>query len=236
MNLVLFEKTDFTREDRVTISGRRFEHLVSTNRIKPGDELNCGLLNDRMGTARVESVESTCCTMAVRLDRDPPPSVPLVLVMALPRPKAMSRIIQSVTSLGVKQIFLVNSWRVEKSYWKSPALAPEKLRQNMILGLEQARDTLLPTIRTARLFRRFVEQDLDAYSRNSLKIVAHPKTDRVCPAGVNRPVTLAVGPEGGWIDPEIGSFERQGFKVCTMGERILRVETAVPCLISRIFT
>jgi RsmE family RNA methyltransferase len=48
-------------------------------------------------------------------------------------------------------------------------------------------------------------------------------------------VTLAIGPEGGFIAEEIASFENAGFQAVTIGERVLRVETAVAALIARLF-
>jgi RsmE family RNA methyltransferase len=145
------------------------------------------------------------------------------------------RIIQAVTTLGVKEIFLINSWRVEKSFWKSPVLDEDKLRQQMILGLEQGRDTLLPRIYFKRFFTDFLNQELLAVSENTLKILAHPKAGTICPHAVNRPVTLVVGPEGGFIDIEVASLEKTGFNSCHIGSRILKVETAVTALISRLY-
>jgi RsmE family RNA methyltransferase len=52
---------------------------------------------------------------------------------------------------------------------------------------------------------------------------------------VQQPVTLAIGPEGGFIAEEIASFERIGFHAVSFGPRILRVETAVSALVGRLF-
>jgi 16S rRNA (uracil1498-N3)-methyltransferase len=49
------------------------------------------------------------------------------------------------------------------------------------------------------------------------------------------PVTLAIGPEGGFIDQEIASLEGIGFTPVALGPRILRVETAVASVIGRLF-
>ena len=65
-------------------------------------------------------------------------------------------------------------------------------------------------------------------------LVAHPDAATECPRRVGRPVTLAVGPEGGFSDFEIETFEKQGFEAVHLGERILRVEAAVPALLSRL--
>ena len=134
--------------------------------------------------------------------------------------------------MGVKRIFLINSWRVEKSYWKSPRL--DHLRDQAILGLEQARDTVLPQIEARRLFRPFVETELPAVAANTRAFVAHPGAREECPRHVQDPVTLAVGPEGGFIAEEVSSLQRIGFQPVTMGARLLRVETAVAALIARL--
>jgi RsmE family RNA methyltransferase len=52
---------------------------------------------------------------------------------------------------------------------------------------------------------------------------------------VQKPVTLAIGPEGGYIPYEIEQFVVLGFMPVSLGERILNVETAVPALIARLF-
>jgi len=165
--------------------------------------------------------------MRVTLDRNPPPPLPLTLVLALPRPKVLNRVIASATSLGVKRIFLINAWRVEKSYWKSPRLSGENLLQQRILGLEQARDTILPAIELRRFFRPFVEDELPAIIGDSLALVAHPRAAIECPRDVACEVTLAIGPEGGFIEEEIASLARIGFTPVSLGPRVLRVETAV---------
>ena len=74
-----------------------------------------------------------------------------------------------------------------------------------------------------------------SFATDVIKLVAHPPARRACPREVNGSVALAIGPEGGFIAEEIGSFERVGFQPVTMGERILRVETAVAALIARLY-
>ena len=169
--------------------------------------------------------------MRVALDRDPPPPVPLTLILTLPRPKVLNRVIASATSLGVKEIHLINAWRVEKSYWQSPKLSEDNLREQCVAGLEQARDTVFPRITLHRFFREFVE----GFTSEAIKLVAHPHAAAECPRNVNVPTALAIGPEGGFIAEELASFERIGFQSVTMGERILRVETAVAALIARLY-
>ena len=98
----------------------------------------------------------------MRLDRPPPAPAPVRLLLALPRPKALRRVLQGVAAIGVKHVVLLNSWRVEKSYWASPALAPAALREQLVLGLEQGGDTRLPRVELRRRFKPFVEDELPA--------------------------------------------------------------------------
>ena len=231
MNLVLLFEEDFVSDGIARLTGRRAEHIARVHRAGEGDTLVTGIANGRIGSGTIARMTGDTVEMRVSLERDAPAPLPLTLILALPRPKVLNRVIASATSLGVKDIHLINAWRVEKSYWKSPKLTDENLREQCIAGLEQARDTVFPRITLHRFFRQFVE----SFSSDAPKLVAHPHASAGCPRHVNAPLALAIGPEGGFIAEEIASFERAGFQVVTMGERILRVETAVAALIARLY-
>ena len=233
MNLVLVFAGDFADASRVVLRGRRADHVREVHRAAVGDELVIGVAGGRIGRGRVlragDEIE-----MDLTLDREPPPPLDMTLVLALPRPKVLNRVVAAVTSLGVKRVFLVNAWRVEKSYWKSPRLSEENLHTQAVIGLEQARDTMLPRIETRRLFRPFVEDELPSIIAGTTALVAHPYASEECPRKVQGPIVLAIGPEGGFIQQEIDSLMKIGFRAVSIGERILRVETAIATLIGRI--
>jgi len=231
MNLVLLFEDDFVSDGVVALRGRRAEHIARVHRAAEGETLVVGVANGRIGSGTITKMTNDTVEMRVSLERDPPAPLPLTLILALPRPKVLNRVIASATSLGVKEIHLVNAWRVEKSYWKSPKLTDANLREQCIAGLEQARDTVFPRITLHRFFRQFVEN----FSSEATKLVAHPHATDECPRDVNAPIVLAIGPEGGFIAEELASFERGGFQPVTMGERILRVETAVAALVARLY-
>jgi 16S rRNA (uracil1498-N3)-methyltransferase len=230
MNLVLLDAEDFADAERVTLRGQRAEHVVRVLRAGVGDGIVVGVVGGQIGSGVITSLHSDAVDLRVTLERDPPPPLPLTLILALPRPKVLNRVIASATSMGVKEIHLINAWRVEKSYWKSPRVSEVNLREQCIAGLEQAKDTILPSIVLHRFFRSFIEE----YASDSRKLVAHPLATRPCPRDVRERVTLAIGPEGGFIAEEIASFERAGFEAVTIGERVLRVETAVAALVARL--
>ena len=235
MNLILLFEHEIDVDGRVRLTGRRLEHVRSVLKPAPGARLTVGIADGGIGTAEVMRLDEDALDMQVTIGGTPPEPLPLTLVLAVPRPKVLNRVIAAAASLGIKRIYLVNSWRVEKSYWNSPRMTPENLRAQSILGLEQAKDTMLPRIETRRLFRPFVEEELPSIARGTLALVPHPRVGRPCPREVREPVTLAIGPEGGFIEQEIASLERAGFVAVSLGERILRVETALAAVVGRLF-
>ncbi len=235
MNLLLLEEADFIAADRAVLSDRRFTHMQEIHRVAVGDSLRVGRIGGLMGQARVERLEGHEAELSLTFDQPPPAKLPLTLVLALPRPKMLRRVFQTVATMGVAKLVLVNSYRVEKSFWQTPFLEPEAIRDNLILGLEQARDTVLPEVIIEKRFKPFVEDRLPAIADGTLGLVGHPGNHPPCPRGVSEPVTLAIGPEGGWIPYEINLLGKAGLNPVQLGDRILRVETAVTALLARLF-
>src|SRR4051812_14729289 len=199
VNLILLFDDDFCEASHVRLTGRRLRHVTEVHRATVGEELVVGVANGHIGHGTITRLDAEALEMDVTLDRDPPAPLPLTLILALPRPKVLNRVIAGAASLGIKRIMLINAWRVEKSYWSSPRLSDENLRAQSILGLEQARDTVLPSIELRRLFRPFVEDELPSLARDTRVLVAHPPARAECPRDVREPITLVIGPEGGFI-------------------------------------
>jgi RsmE family RNA methyltransferase len=238
VNFILLEPEDFIEKDRVRIEGRRLDHIRGILGSVEGSELRIGVLNDRIGKGRVERIDNDALEMSVSLDTEPPKPLPLRLILALPRPKVLNRTIAAAASMGIRKIDLINSWRVEKSYWDSPRLLESNLRMQCMLGLEQAGDTVLPTIRLHRLFTPFVRGELrDSITaiKDCRALLAHPGADIAAPRNISEPAVLAIGPEGGFIEREVATFQEIGFASVNLGPRILRVETAIACLVGRLF-
>ncbi len=247
MNLLLLLPEDFppekapisnengTGEHTVVLRDRRRQHLMEVHRVQCGSRLQAGLLNGNMGQAVVEEISPDTISLSVSFDHPPPAPLPLTLIVALPRPKMLKRIFQTAATMGVKELILLNSYRVEKSYWQTPWLKDENILQQLLLGLEQGVDTLLPRVRQVKRFKPFVEDELPGLCRDKRALVAHPHNARPCPAASNEPSLLVIGPEGGFIDYEIDKLNDAGCQTIHLGSRILRVETAVPVLLAKLF-
>jgi len=234
MNLLLLEPADFVDATTARISGRRLQHLRETLKVTPGQTLRAGQLGGHLGRAELLSLNSSQALLKVSLTEPPPPPSDVTVLLALPRPKAVRRLLQGMTAFGVKRIILINTARVDKSYWQSPFLTPDAIREQLLLGLEQARDTLLPDVQLRRRFRPFVEDEVPTLAQDSLALIAHPEASQPCPASIRGPVTLAIGPEGGFVPFEVELLTQQGFLPVHLGTRPFRVETAVSALLGRL--
>ena len=239
MNRILFEP-DEIHDGRATFSDVRAEHVLNVLHGEVGQTLKTGILDGPIGTSVIERIEGGSVT--VHCTHETPSLPPWIdLILAPPRPRVMKRLLPQLASLGVRRIVLVGAEKVEKAFWGAQLLKEEIYRPLLIDGLQQAGTTIVPTIETFKSFRHFVERKLDThFEGQSVRIVAHPEsaaTNEVisCGArGAHALPVLAVGPEGGWTDEEVVRLEEKGFARMSLGPRILRTDTALIALLSRL--
>ena len=233
MNLILLHPEDFISTSRAVLKDRRRDHIHSVLSAKVGDELCVGLLNAKIGTGKVVKTGREI-VLDVALTRTSPQPLPLKLIVPMIRPPMFKRLLFHATTLGIKDIIILNFSRVEKSLWQSSALRPEVVLEQLVLGLEQAKDTVLPQITLRRQFKPFIEGELPALAEGTDKIVADPSGQAKFTGG-GKPLTLVIGPEGGFIPYELEELASIGFKAVNLGARILRVDTALPYIIGKLF-
>ncbi|WP_428606064.1 16S rRNA (uracil(1498)-N(3))-methyltransferase [Sedimenticola sp.] len=238
MNLLLLENEDLVQPDLAIIRDQRLQHILDVHRASPGDTLKVGVLNGKMGVAEIEILDRQQATLRLALHAPAPDPLPLTLVLALPRPKMLRRCLRMISELGIKQLYLIHSFRVEKSYWHSPLLDETEIHRTLIAGLEQAKDTLLPQVQIRKRFKPFVEDELPHLLRDRLGLVAHPysATADDFSQPLVRPALICVGPEGGFIPYEVEKLLAAGCLPLDLGERIYRVETVLPLLVGRLFS
>jgi RsmE family RNA methyltransferase len=234
LNLVLFTDEDRLEPNRIALHGRRLKHLLQVHRANVGDKLRVGEIDGLMGEGEILQINDQGATLGLSLDQAPPPKMPLSLILALPRPKMLRRILRSVAEFGVAELHLINSFRVEKSYWQSPVLGNDTLREYLVQGLQQARDTRMPLVQCHRRFKPFVEDILPGMIEGKRALLAHPGEHPHCPNRVTGETLLVIGPEGGFIPYEVERLGDTGCETISLGPRILRVENAVSGLLGRL--
>ncbi|TXJ06808.1 MAG: 16S rRNA (uracil(1498)-N(3))-methyltransferase [Acinetobacter sp.] len=233
MNIVLL-RTLPTGEAWKIDDVRQVVHLVRHVNIQVGDPLKVGILNQARYLTEVICIEPTCIWVKPLIQHAIPAKIPVTLIVALPRPKVLRRLVMDSVTLGVEKLVLLHSYRVDKSYWQSPFL--NQLEDYVQLGLEQAGDVFAPDIVLEKRFKPFVEDSLAVWTKDAPTFVGHPYSEHSMPIAWNQPCQLVIGTEGGFIPYEIDLMQKNGCQIMTLGNRILRTETAIAVLLARLFS
>lgn len=238
MNIILIDRAE-VKNNRATLRDRRSDHVRNVLGAVRGDTMRIGLINGPMGTGTITGIRGNAVELATDFSGPSPDSPSTDLLLALPRPIMLKRIFSQAATFGVRRIFLINSARVEKSFFSASLLEENAYRPLLLHGLEQAVDTMVPQVRIHTRFRPFIEDILpNVIADCPARLVAHPGPFPFLPQSVALPLTgyavIAVGPEGGWVDFEIERFRDAGFRIFSMGPRILRVDSAVPALLAQV--
>ena len=203
--------------------------------LKAGDTLKVGIQNGKRHLTQVVEVSETAVRIKPLYEEPVPAKLPVTLIVAMPRPKVLRRLIMDAVTLGVEKIILLHSYRVDKSYWQTPFL--QQLDQYVTLGLEQAGDTVAPKIEIYKRFKPFVEDQLPSLiSADCPAYVAHPYSDTQMPFAIQHPCTVVIGPEGGFIPYEVELLVKNGCQAMSLGNRIIRTETVIPYVLGRLFS
>lgn len=236
MNVLLLDETEIDPAGEARLTGRRALHVATVLRAVAGERILVGRIGGLLGEGIIRSASREEVLLSVQLDRPPPPPSPVSLLLAVPRPKILRKVLQCAAAMGVKRVALLGSYRVEKSYFGSPLLEPSAIREELLLGLEQGRDTELPTVSLHRFFKPFVEDLLDATFPDSTRLLAHPvdapPIERLPPPPGS--AVVAIGPEGGWTPYEAEALRAHGFAPFSLGPRPLRVDQAVPFAVGQV--
>jgi len=242
MNMVILTESDAVGVNTYRLFDRRAEHIRSVLKLGEGDTLEVGLLDGPQGRALIKSVTGDSVELVCNRLREIPVVRPAIdLICALPRPQTLKKVLLTSAMMGVRSLHLIRANRVEKSYFQSPLIEPENQMPYLIDGLSQGRLTHLPEVHIHDRFRPFFEDRLGSLAgscgglilrllcsdddANSLSTVFDPHAN--C-------VTMAIGPEGGWVPFEIELMQSLGFRPFTLGRWTLRVEHAVTAALSQI--
>ncbi|MEZ4753134.1 MAG: RsmE family RNA methyltransferase [Bdellovibrionota bacterium] len=232
MNLLLLYPEELDQGNAL-LKGKRAKELIDRHGLKSGDSLKVGIRNQGIGSGLV-TIQGEELIIDFTLEREPPARRPIFLICGISRPQTVKKVIQSAVLFGIKELHFVRASQAEKSYLDSQIFSEEVLERHLALGLEQAIDTISPTIEIHRQFKPFIEDYLSKLNSQNLKILADISGEREFPKSIkqeSQSIVLSVGPEAGWSDFEIECFTQSGFMPYSFGERVLRVETAVNALL-----
>jgi len=248
VNIILFDPAEV--EKPLSRRDERTLHLLKVLHKKAGDSFDAGVLGGKKGQGRIESIRlDGSIVFSLELSLDPPPRYPVRAAVGFPRPIQIRRLLRDLSNLGLEAIDLIGTELGEKSYRDTKLLADGGAEAALIEGAVQARDTRVPLLASYKsledwLKERPWEKQSGGETQSALKtrwsvyagVPAAPlliALDNVRPEGslsmlsaLGQAIVLAVGPERGWSDRERSELEEAGFLRLSMGERVMRTETA----------
>ena len=236
MNIILLRKQDFiSNTNTVLICDYRLTHIIKVLNPCVGQSLKVGLVGEKCGHGLVESIDPHVVKLRVFLDKSPPRRHQFDIILALPRPKMLRRILRTIAEYGVKNLHLINSARVEKSYWQSPLLQPEKIHDALMAGMERSKDTLMTNVHLHKRFRPFVEDQLShlCATRNCWITDMKAAKSAIELDIASTPAVVLIGPEGGFVPFEVELATSKIARSIHLGTRVLSVDTAVTTVLAQ---
>ncbi len=207
--------------ERALLEGPEAHHLLHVMRAEVGDEVT---LFDGTGSqfpARVAERFRDCVELEVgpkeEVDRELP--IELIVGVALPKGDRQKWLVEKLTELGVVELVpLVTDRGVADLRSKSL----DRLQRSVVEASKQCGRNRLMQISGPTKLSDFFDR------AGERRLLAHPSGRPVGETleGSAQPTMVAIGPEGGWADDEVGAAAQRGWSVVSLGASILRVETA----------
>lgn len=236
MNRILFEKEEIGAGGTVRLEPGDFRavHIREVLHAEPGCPVKTGVVDGLAGASVLAADGPDGMVLETRHDACAP--LPWIdVVLAIPRPRALKRIMPQLASMGARRIILAGAEKTEKAYWGAHILGASEMRKLLVEGLMQAGTTALPEVREERNLKSYagrgaMERD---FAAQPSRFTAHPgeKSGALRVERGTVPV-VAIGPEGGWTEGEREMLERSGFAALSLGPRTLRTETAAVALVA----
>jgi RsmE family RNA methyltransferase len=225
MNIILFD--ELFSENFLPFSDYRGAHIKKILHLKEGDSFLAGVTNNRKGKATITAMDEKGIHFTFASSSfDSPSLYPVTLLVAQVRPICMKRILREAVSLGVERIVLSGSDTTEKSYSNANLYTSGEYTSILVDGAMQSGETGVSKVLFAPSIDHAIELLKEGNNRILLDNVLESKPLSKMEIPKDKPVVLAIGPERGFSDRERKVFVAEGFVPATLGERILRTETA----------
>jgi RsmE family RNA methyltransferase len=237
MNLILFEQNETDENLRINLkkTDNRAVHLIRILKAEAGTIFEAGIINGKRGKAIISDITDDKIKLTFVPENSPSGLHPVTLILGLSRPPTVRKVLKEATALGVCRFILCRTENGERSYLQSSGLKADKLRELFIEGAQQAFCTNLPDVeicdslsKAVRLAGRLEAADIKIALDNVEAGVSLTEFWRA--RLINNVKTtgtvLAVGSERGWTDSERKILRINEFTFASLGERILRTETA----------
>ena len=219
--------------DGIITDSKIINHMFDTLKASQGEVFKCTILGKGLCMGTIETLSKSECRLKLT-DFKPAPNQWFNLVVGISRPQTTKKILEHATTFGAKKIHFFKASLSEKSYLDSKVFESHEAEEFLLAGLSQSAiyDTI-PEIKTDKY------NPADSYTDTPQKFILDLNAtenflDLRSSIDFGMNVTLAIGPERGFISDDIKRFHAAGFKSVKISSSILRVEHAIYSAVSQL--
>ncbi len=235
-----FVREEQIKDNKIEIIGADVNHIVNVLRMRKEDKVqinNLSTSENYIAEIIEYSNERILCKIIEKIASKSETSIDIELYQGLPKADKMELIIQKTTEIGVKKIIPVSMERcIVKLDEKDSIKKVERWQKISEVAAKQSKRDIIPKIenplKIADLYNKIQEYDLFivCYEEENTKTLKEVLRNN---KGVKK-IGILIGPEGGIDITEIQKLKENGATIVTLGNRILRTETAPIVIASNI--
>jgi 16S rRNA (uracil1498-N3)-methyltransferase len=215
---------DTWTDTTATLTGEQALHLARVLRAQPGQIFDV-VANGFLHRAEIVRTDENAVVFELHEELEADAALPVHLLMAVFKFDPMEWGIEKATELGAARITPVIARRTEKHLAQAATKRVERWRRIVREAAQQSRRSDVPELDEPVALKAALAM-VTAETKLLLAETEQENALRAALAGEVASVALAIGPEGGWTAEEMTLFSENGWKHVTLGQRILRAETA----------
>lgn len=218
----------------INLQGEEYHHLVQVMRKRRGDSIKVTNGKGILAECRIQQIDKKQVTLEVigreSIERSKPQ---MALAFSLLKNKHDSLIIEKATELGCSVFYPIET---ERSVRRKSTNLETKFEKTAIAAIKQCDNAWLPEIKNCQI----LEAALDQIRKDGFLPVAALENYRgtylseIKQENSSEPICIVIGPEGGFSEEEIDLFRREEVLPVSLGNHVLRAETAAITAISQL--
>ena len=248
-----FVSREFIKADSIYITGLEAHHILDVMRLKVSDEVVVFDGSGREYTGIVKAANRKSLEVRIKSTRESSAErgILLTLIQAIPKKDKMDYIAEKATELGVSRIIPVTTERTIPE-WNDAKKANivERWRKLAREAAKQCGRSDIPEIspimsidEAVRGFEEFDLKLIAVLSDKAIKLKdalkgtiqsAEERSRRLNVGYVPVTIVIAIGPEGDFTPEETEDAKSAGFKIVSLGSRVLKSDTAGLAVLSMI--
>lgn len=220
------------KDSIVTLTGAEHHHIFHVLRSKEGEDIILSNGKGLLAEGNIISIDKNELTIKMNkinvLRRSKPH---LAIAFPLLRNKHDNMIIEKLTELGVKDFFPMITKRTVR---KPSANTVKKFEKVAVAAMKQCDNAFLPNINQVQTLPEILET-LNCYlPLAALEVGNHKSLNETLNNFKNSSICILIGPEGGFDESEIEYLNNKNVTTFSLGNHILRAETAAIASISQL--